>query len=150
MNISNVSGIIAPVLLFNRQQYQAPATCQLQQNENDTICCNNQEVGVNGTQFCGSLSDIGKLWVANINDLCANVSDTNRSCSLRGNESVANETLGQELISFFNKSGNVSLSSFQECASNNTFDWAKMKNATLLYAFLQNHRNGVEELVNYC
>ena len=53
-----VVGIVAPASLFNQSEYVASSTCQLQggsQGENaanDTLCCNNQAIGTNGTQFC--------------------------------------------------------------------------------------------------
>ena len=87
-NVTNATGmLIAPSILFNISEYQPSNTCQIQGAENasagnmtandtlnDTLCCNNQQIGVNGTQFCRSLTLIGKEWVNEIDNLCGNAS----------------------------------------------------------------------------
>ena len=92
---------------------------------NDTICCNNPSIGSNGTKFCGSLIVIGQEWVRDVNGLCSNLSANNMSCA--------------------NASGSV-----LECVQNATWQWAVAHNNQPLYAFLQNHANGIQILVNYC
>ena len=71
--------ILAPSKLFNSSEYQASSTCQLQtagdQATNDTICCNDQAIGVNGTQFCQSLAVMGQEWVMSVGSMCGNISN---------------------------------------------------------------------------
>jgi len=96
------------------------------EQSNDTICCNNPAVGANGTQFCGSLGEIGSEWVADIDSFCSNLGQSKLSCSEQN------------------------LTSFRDCVTNSSFDFAKRLNATNLYAYMQNHANGVIRLVDYC
>jgi hypothetical protein len=65
-NVSNATNVTAPIVviapaaLFNPSQFQPSATCEIGANgtTTDTVCCNDQTIGVNGTQFCGSLAVI--------------------------------------------------------------------------------------------
>jgi hypothetical protein len=58
---------------------------------NDTLCCNNQQIGVNGTQFCRSLSLIGVEWVDHLDNLCGNASSIYKNCSI--NQTTENATI---------------------------------------------------------
>lgn len=132
--------LTAPAILFNVSQYTPSNTCQVQAPNgllNDTICCNNPAVGVNGTQFCDSLTTIGNEWVAEVDMLCAELGSNNVTCT----QSSANAT---------NASNGINSSSFQDCGANATWGWAVTNNATSLYAYLQNNPIGVNELVTYC
>ena len=65
-----------------------------------------------------------------------------------------NETTMNATTSNVSTGGNASAAgnqtTYQECVSNFTWSWAQQNNAILLYAYLQNHPNAVQELFNYC
>lgn len=116
----------------------------------DDICCDNPSIGVNGTQFCGSLGFIGSLWVQDVNGLCGNLSQFNQSC---GNQSQsageASASAGEGGVAANSSAINANVSA-QECLANSTWQWAVSNNAQLLYAYMQNHRDGVDALTAYC
>jgi hypothetical protein len=144
--------LVAPAILFNVSEYQPSNTCQIQggaivsvnittnETKNDTLCCNNQQIGVNGTQFCQSLELIGAEWVHTIDNFCGNASTIYGNCS-------QNQTLKNESLQTAEPSNTTSLI---ECGSNQTWAWAKENNATFLYAYLQNNRPGIDEMARYC
>ena len=132
-----VVAVIAPSSLFNASEYLASSTCQLQTSEalgatdgivgaNDSLCCINPNVGANGTQFCQSLASIGKEWSNTVNDLCGNFSAINANCSLNSSVPIV------------------------ECESSGLWDYAQSVNAAFLYAYLQNNRQGVDQLAKFC
>ena len=125
--------IVAPADLFNVSQFVPSNTCQLNVDDssnvnNDTVCCNNPAIGANGTSFCGSLSSIGNLWVLDVDSLCGNLSLNNQTCMQNAVEGISSA----------------------DCVSNATWQWAVANNAQFLYAFLQNHNVGIQDLFNYC
>ncbi len=78
--------VLGPAALFDVTQYNASETCQVQQmNEmfmtNDTICCDNINIGQNGTQFCGSLNAMGIDYAKDQDWICGNFSLIYQNCT---------------------------------------------------------------------
>ena len=92
---------------------------------------------------------IGGEWVQSVDGLCGNLSQFNQSCGNQSQSAGTNASAGGVGVEANATAieGNVSA---QECFANSTWQWAVQNNAQLLYAYMQNHRQGVDELTAYC
>lgn len=81
-NVSNTTNATtnatASTAGLNTTSNQTNATSNATSAGNDIICCNNPAVGLNGTQFCGSLVYMGDLWVRDVNLLCTDIGSANK------------------------------------------------------------------------